>query len=92
MRQSKKRFALCLDNADYEASFIPGKVYRIILDERAAQDDLVRIVDESGEDCLYDRSLFVFLDFSESEQDEYDLTAFALRYAARLYPEDEESI
>ena len=92
MNLQRKRFALCLNNSDYEASLILGKVYRIIADERAAQDDLVRIVDESGEDYLYDRSLFAFLDFSESEQDEYDLTAFALQYASRLHPEDKESI
>ena len=34
MRQPKERFALCLDNADYEVSLIPGKVYLIIPDER----------------------------------------------------------
>lgn len=66
MRQPKKRFALCLDNADYEVSLIPGKVYRIIADERAAPDDLVRIVDESGEDYLYHKSLFAFVDFPKS--------------------------
>ena len=66
MRQPKKRFALCLDNADYKASLIPGKVYRIVPDETAAQDDLVRIIDESGEDYLYHKSLFAFVDFPKS--------------------------
>lgn len=63
MRQPRKRFALCLDNADYTVSLIPGKVYRTIPDETAARDDLVRIVDESGEDYLYHKSLFAFADF-----------------------------
>jgi hypothetical protein len=27
-----------------------------------------------------------------TEQDQYDLTAFSLRYAAELYPEDEELV
>ena len=63
MNLQRKRFVLCLDNADYEVSLIPGKVYRIIADEKAYQDDLVRIVDESGEDYLYDRSYFTFIDF-----------------------------
>lgn len=66
IRQPKKRFALCLDNADYEVSLIPGKVYRIIPDETAAQDDLIRIVDESGEDYLYPKGLFAFVDFPKS--------------------------
>ena len=58
-----KPFALCIDNSDYQASLIPGKVYRILPDPRAARDALVRIVDESGEDYLYHRSHFVFVDF-----------------------------
>lgn len=63
MKQSTKEFALCIDNRDYKASLIPGKVYRVLPDTRAAKDDLVRIVDESGEDYLYDKSYFVFVDF-----------------------------
>ena len=63
MKATTKPFALCLDNTDYQASLIPGKVYRILPDPRAAKDDLVRIVDESGEDYLYHKDLFVFVDF-----------------------------
>lgn len=63
MRQSSKLFALCVDNADYKASLILGKVYRIIPDPVAAKDDLVRIVDESGEDYLYHKTHFVFVEF-----------------------------
>jgi len=63
MKTQTKPFALCIDNTDYQASLIPGKVYRILPDAKAAKDDLVRIIDESGEDYLYDRSHFVFVDF-----------------------------
>ena len=63
MKTQTKPFALCVDNTDYQASLIPGKVYWILPDPRAAQDDLVRIVDESGEDYLYHKSHFVFVDF-----------------------------
>jgi hypothetical protein len=63
MKQRAKQFALCIENADYETSLILGKVYRILPDAEAAKDGLVRIVDESGEDYLYDRSYFVFVDF-----------------------------
>ncbi len=66
MRQPTKPFALCIDNTDYRASLILGKVYRILSDSRAAKDDLVRIVDESGEDYLYHKSHFVFVDFPPS--------------------------
>ena len=63
MKQPPKSFALCVDNADYQASLILGKVYRILSDARAAKDDLIRIVDESGEDYLYHKSHFLFVDF-----------------------------
>jgi hypothetical protein len=66
MKQPRKPFALCIDNTDYKASLIPGKVYRLIPDARAAKDDFVRVVDESGEDYLYHKSHFVFVDFPAS--------------------------
>ena len=66
MKQSTKPFALCIDNTDYKASLIPGKVYRIIPDAKAAKDDLVRIVDESGEDYLYHKSHFLFVELCRS--------------------------
>jgi hypothetical protein len=66
MKPPTKPFALCVDNADYEASLIRGKVYRILPDPKASKDDLVRIVDESGEDYLYHKSYFVFVDFPKT--------------------------
>ena len=63
MKALTKPFAVCIDNTNYQASLVPGKVYRMVLDARAAKDDLVRIVDESGEDYLFDKSQFVFVDF-----------------------------
>jgi hypothetical protein len=66
MKKSTKHFALCIDNADFEASLILGKVYRILPDSKAAKDDLVRIVDESGEDYLYHKSHFVFVEFPKA--------------------------
>ena len=66
MKTSPKQFVLCLDNTDYEASLIRGKVYRILADPSAAKDDLVRIVDESGEDYLYHKSHFAFVDFPKA--------------------------
>lgn len=66
MKTPTKPFALCIDNTDYQASLILGKVYRILPDPRATKDDLVRIVDESGEDYLYHKDHFVFVDFPRS--------------------------
>jgi hypothetical protein len=64
--KASKPFALCLDNAGNEASLIVGKVYRIVSDARAAKDDLVRIIDESGEDYLFDKTQFALVDFPQA--------------------------
>jgi hypothetical protein len=66
MKRPAKQFALCLENAGNEASLILGKVYRILADARAANDDLVRIVDESGEDYLFDKQQFALVDFPQA--------------------------
>jgi hypothetical protein len=66
MKQVTKRFALCLKNAGNEASLILGKVYRVLPDQRASKDDLVRIVDESGDDYLFHKTQFAFVDFPEA--------------------------
>jgi hypothetical protein len=65
MKRFTKQFALCLDNEGNEASLIMGKVYPIVSDPRAAKDALVRVIDESGEDYLFARSQFAFVDFPE---------------------------
>lgn len=63
MKTHRKSFALCLNNAGNEASLIVGKVYRVLRDARAEKDDLVRIIDESGEDYLYPQDQFALVAF-----------------------------
>jgi hypothetical protein len=58
----KRQFAVCVDNADYEASLIVRKIYEVLPDEEAAKDDMLRVVDESGEDYLYHRSRFILVE------------------------------
>ena len=60
------RFAVCLENAGNEASLILGKVYAVVPDARAAKDDLIRIVDESGEDYLFAGSQFEVVEFPQA--------------------------
>ena len=66
MRRQTTQFALCLDNQGNEASLIRGKVYRALPDARAAHDQLIRVVDESGEDYLFARKQFAVVDFPEA--------------------------
>ena len=66
MKRVTRRFALCLDNDGNEASLILGKVYRILPDARAAKDNLLRVIDESGEDYLFTKQQFAFVDLPQA--------------------------
>ena len=65
MKRSTTKFALCLENAGHEASLILGKVYRLVPDARGAEDDLIRIIDESGEDYLFASAQFAIVEFPQ---------------------------
>jgi hypothetical protein len=66
MKRLTKQFALCLENAGNEASLILGKIYRVVPDARAAKDGLVRIIDESGDDYLFGRDQFAFIELPQA--------------------------
>lgn len=67
--RTRNNFALCLDNTGYEVSLIVGKVYPLLEDKRAAKDDLIRIVDETGEDYLFHKDNFVIVSFPKAVKD-----------------------
>jgi hypothetical protein len=54
-------FVLCVRNDGYAASLERRKVYATLPDAAAAKHDMVRIVDESGQDYLYPADYFLAL-------------------------------
>ena len=60
-----KRFALCIDNSGYPVSLDLHKVYAVLPDARAAEDDFLRVIDESGEDYLYSAKRFVSVELPQ---------------------------
>ncbi|HEY53837.1 MAG TPA: hypothetical protein G4N94_10305 [Caldilineae bacterium] len=61
-------FILCIDNDDYKASLIVGKVYQRLSDPKAEEHSLVRVVDEDQtepEGYLYPASMFVSIELPE---------------------------
>lgn len=54
----EQRFVVCLTNEGFEAALEPRKLYVALLDDGAEREGLVRVVDESGEDYLYDALMF----------------------------------
>ncbi|MBI3762496.1 MAG: hypothetical protein HY260_11625 [Chloroflexi bacterium] len=55
----RPRFVLCIRNEGYSASLEKRKIYRVLPDRDANAHDMIRIVDESGEDYLYPMGWFV---------------------------------
>ncbi|WP_013320429.1 hypothetical protein [Gloeothece verrucosa] len=52
------QFVVCLNNEGYEASLEVGKIYRVIPDETAEINGLIRVLDESGEDYAFSINRF----------------------------------
>jgi hypothetical protein len=55
------RFAVCIRNSGYLASLELRKLYEVVDDPVAEQDDMIRVIDESGEDYLYPSKMFVLV-------------------------------
>ena len=60
IKSTLKQFAICVKNDNYPASLETRKIYEIIPDEKANQHQMMRIIDESGEDYLYPNSYFIY--------------------------------
>jgi len=53
------RFVVCVDNSGYRASLELHKIYRVVRDVEAETDGDLRVIDESGEDYLYEADRFL---------------------------------
>ncbi len=51
-------FAICLNNEGYEAALELRKIYQVLPPEANDPRGYIRIVDESGEDYLYQAKAF----------------------------------
>jgi len=53
---------------DSEPDLELRKIYQVLPDESAAKENLVRVIDESGEDYLYPASSFVFIELPQEAE------------------------
>lgn len=58
----KHTFALCIRNDGYPASLKLHRRYAVISDPGAEDKNLLRVIDESGEDYCYPATFFKRLD------------------------------
>ena len=61
---SEPSFVVCIGNDDCEDLEI-RKLYRVLPDDAAADDGLLRVIDESGEDYLYPARLFLKIELPQ---------------------------
>lgn len=66
MARASKRLVACVQNQGYEVSLERRKIYIALPDVAARRLQLMRVIDESGEDYLYPESCFVLVDLSRA--------------------------
>jgi len=71
----REHYAVCVKNDGFEVSLERRKIYRVIDDAAASVDNLLRVVDESGEDYLYPSSFFVPIRLPNAVREEFKLAA-----------------
>jgi hypothetical protein len=57
-RSASKQFVVCINNHGFPTSLEKRKIYVLLRDALAEKRGLVRIIDESGSDYLYPKTLF----------------------------------
>jgi len=57
-------FAICVRNEGYEPTLRLGKSYRVVRPRKHDPPYFLRVVDEEGEDYLYDRDWFIPIDLT----------------------------
>jgi hypothetical protein len=58
-------FVICLDNEGYEASLELRKIYQVLPADANDPKDYLRVIDESGEDYLYNKNSFELIELPQ---------------------------
>jgi len=69
------QFVVCINNVGYQASLEPRKIYQVLPDKEAEKHQMLRVIDESGEDYLFPASLFSPISLPQTLIKELTLTA-----------------
>lgn len=59
------KFVICVENSGYEASLEQRKLYEVISDDQALKHGQLRVIDESGEDYLFPKNMFMDASLSD---------------------------
>jgi hypothetical protein len=60
---------VCIRNEEHEASIELRKIYEVLEDVSAEQHNLIRVIDEEGEDYLYPRDWFLRIELPHNVEE-----------------------
>ncbi|MGL5193077.1 MAG: hypothetical protein ACRC8Y_05690 [Chroococcales cyanobacterium] len=58
------KFVVCINKTDFAASLEVRKIYQVLPDSKADRHQMIRVIDESGEDYLYAIAYFMPIELS----------------------------
>lgn len=67
------RYVMCLDNKNHSIRLEVRKVYRVINDPAIEARGAIRIIDETGEDYMYEAGRFVPVELPESAEEVFEI-------------------
>ena len=67
-KRISRRYVVCIANKGNEASLERNRLYVALPDPRAEADNLLRVIDEDGEDYLYPAEWFVAVEVPKAVQ------------------------
>ena len=75
MSENARQYAVCVRNEDHQESLELRKIYEVLQDLSAAKHNMIRVIDEEGEDYLYPRDWFLPIELPHNiEEAIVDLT------------------
>ena len=63
---NEKHFVVCVRNDEYEGALELRKIYEVLEDRDAEPHEMIRVIDESGEDYLYPRDWFLAIQLPQN--------------------------
>jgi hypothetical protein len=66
MSETTKHFAVCVRNDEHEESLELRKIYEVLEDVVAAKHNMIRVIDEEGEDYLYPEEWFLPIELPQN--------------------------
>ena len=72
--QHKPLFFMCIANKGHKRELTIHKVYRIISDEEAEKQKMIRTIDDTSKEQLFPSNYFVPVQFTVEAEQSFDLT------------------